>query len=42
VRSRLDEALASLGLAVVGYTDAVAPGVTVRAVHFQEIRDRMK
>jgi len=31
-----------LGFTAGGYTDAVANGVAIKAVHFQELRDRME
>jgi len=34
--------MSKLGLRTGGYTDAVASGLIVKAVHFQEIRDRVK
>ncbi len=32
----------ALGLQTGGFTDALAPGVLIKAVHFQEIRNRVK
>jgi len=42
LRTKLDEALGPLGFATGGYTDAIVAGTTtIRAIHFQEIRDRV-
>ena len=35
-------ALGPLGFATDGYTDASLTGVVVKAIHFQEIRNRVK
>jgi hypothetical protein len=43
LRSALDQALAALGGAIGGYTDqAGIAGLPIRAIHFQEIRNRVK
>jgi hypothetical protein len=42
LRNALDAALAALQRGTGGYTGAVAAGVPIRAVHLQEIRDRVK
>ena len=44
LRSNLDQALQAVGLGglVDHYTNAVARGVVVRAIDFQEIRNKVK
>jgi hypothetical protein len=42
VRSALDAAAPDAGLATGGYTDSSLAGVAVKAVHFEEIRSRVK
>jgi hypothetical protein len=43
LRSNLDQARGLLGLSTGAYTDDLTPGVTVvKAVHIQELRDRVK
>lgn len=43
LRNALDAALSPLGLAAGGYTDTLTPRSTViKAIHFQELRDRVK
>jgi polygalacturonase len=43
LRSNLDQARSLLGLSTGSYTDAITPGVTVvKAIHIQELRDRVK
>lgn len=42
IRTNLTQALTQIGLPAVGYTDTIATGVTVKAIHVQEIRDRVK
>jgi fibronectin type 3 domain-containing protein len=42
LRTALDEASAILGRPSGSYTDTVGPGARIRAVHFQEIRNRVK
>jgi len=42
LRNALDAALGPLGRGTGGYTDSSLSGVPVKAVHFQQIRDRVK
>ncbi|MEO6486793.1 MAG: fibronectin type III domain-containing protein, partial [Thermoanaerobaculia bacterium] len=43
LRTALDSARSALGLSTAGYSDSsLTSGMTVRAVHFQELRDRTK
>jgi fibronectin type 3 domain-containing protein len=42
VRTALDGGRGPLGLSTAGYTDTLTAGVTIKAVHFQEIRNRTK
>ena len=43
LRTALDQAYSALGFTGGGWTDpSLGPGTTIRAVHFQEIRDRVK
>jgi galactose oxidase-like protein/glyoxal oxidase-like protein/fibronectin type III domain protein len=43
LRSNLDQARGLLGLSTGSYTDSITPGVTVvKAIHIQELRDRVK
>jgi hypothetical protein len=41
-RRRADAARAASGLPTPAYIDAIANGVTVKASHFQELRDRVQ
>jgi hypothetical protein len=43
LRTRLNEALTALGIATTAYTDTVtATSTIIKAIHFQEIRNRVK
>jgi hypothetical protein len=42
LRAALDAAMSTFGWTTGGYTDSITTGVTVKAVHFQEIRERVK
>jgi hypothetical protein len=43
LRTKLDEALSALNLPVASYTDpALSSAVAIKAVHFQELRERVK
>lgn len=43
LRTQLDQAMSALGLTTGGWTDALTPRLTViKAIHFQEIRNRVK
>jgi hypothetical protein len=42
LRSQLDAAMTGLGLTTGGWTDGGLSGVAIKAIHFQEIRNRVK
>lgn len=42
LRAKLDDALLALGLATGGYSAGLSTNLNVRAVHIQELRDRVK
>jgi hypothetical protein len=42
IRSALDPARSALSLSTGGYTDGSLTGVVIKAVHFQELRNRVQ
>ncbi|MGZ7078492.1 MAG: hypothetical protein ACXVJT_03670, partial [Thermoanaerobaculia bacterium] len=42
LRTALDAGLGPLGLPTGGYTDTISPATAIKAIHFQELRNRTK